>query len=40
LEDTGTQPTYRRELRGFRVIDIQVTGEALILALDFELTVR
>ena len=40
LEDTGTQPTYRRELRGFRVIDIQVTGEALLLALDFELTIK
>ena len=40
LEDPGTQPAYRRELRDFRVTGIQVTGEALILAIDFELTVR
>jgi hypothetical protein len=40
LEDTGTQPAYRRELRSFRVTDIQVSGEALVLALDFELTVK
>ena len=40
LEDTGAQPAYRRELRAFRVTDIQVTGEALVLAIDFELTVR
>jgi hypothetical protein len=40
LEDAGTQPAYRRELRSFRVTDVQVTGEALVLALDFELTVR
>jgi hypothetical protein len=40
LEDTGAQPAYRRELRDFRVTGIQVTGEALVLALDFELTVR
>ena len=40
LEDPGAQPTYRRELQGFHVTSIQVTGEALILAIDFELTVK
>jgi hypothetical protein len=40
LEDPGPQSQYRRELRSFRVTDIQVTGEALILAIDFELTVK
>jgi len=40
LEDPGPQSPYRRELQDFRVTSIQVTGEALILALDFALTVR
>jgi len=40
LEDPATQPGYRRELRSFRVTDIQVSGEGLVLALDFELTVK
>jgi hypothetical protein len=39
-EDPGAQPAYRRELRDFRVTGIQVSGEALILAIDFELTVK
>jgi hypothetical protein len=40
LEDPGTQPSYPRELRDFRVTEIRVTNEALVLAVDFELTVK
>ncbi|MGB9454940.1 MAG: hypothetical protein WCB12_02790 [Bryobacteraceae bacterium] len=40
LEDPGMQPDYRRELRQFRVTEIRVTGDALVLVVDFELTVR
>ena len=35
LEDPGAQPDYRRELRNFRVTAIGVTGEALVLTVDF-----
>jgi hypothetical protein len=40
LEDTGNQPAYRRELRNFKVPEIRVTPDALVLTLDFELTVK
>ena len=40
LEDPGMQPDYRRELRQFRVPEIRVTNDALVLVVDFELTVR
>jgi hypothetical protein len=40
LEDPGAQPDYRRELRQFRVPDIRVTNDALVLEVDFELTVK
>jgi hypothetical protein len=40
LEDSGVQPGYHRELKNFKVPDIRVTGEALVLSLDFELTVK
>jgi hypothetical protein len=40
LEDPGAQPGYRRELRKFRVPDIRVTPEALVIEVDFELTVK
>ncbi len=40
LEDPEGHPGYQRELRNFRVPEIRVTNEALILVLDFELTVR
>jgi hypothetical protein len=40
LEDTGNQPAYRRQLRNFKVPAIRVTQEALVLTLDFELTVK
>jgi hypothetical protein len=40
LENPGVQPGYRRELRQFRVSEIRVTGDALVLVVDFELTVK
>ena len=40
LEDPGMQPDYRRELRQFRVPEIRVTNDALVLVVDFELTVK
>jgi len=40
LEDPGAQPAYPRELREFRVSDVRVTRDALVLAIDFELTVK
>jgi hypothetical protein len=40
LEDTGAQPGYKRELRKFQVPAIQVAPDALVIQLDFELTVK
>jgi hypothetical protein len=40
LENPGVQPDYRRELRQFRVPEIRVTNDALVLVVDFELTVK
>jgi len=40
LEDPGMQPDYRRELRQFRVPEIRVTNDSLVLVVDFELTVK
>jgi hypothetical protein len=40
LENPGAQPGYPRELRAFRVTEIRVTNDALILTIDFELTVK
>jgi hypothetical protein len=40
LEDPGTQPGYKRELRNFQVTGIRVTDDALVLSLDFELTIK
>ena len=40
LEEPGAQPNYPRELRNFRVTEIRVSNDALILAVDFELTVK
>lgn len=40
LEDPGAQPAYPRELRDFRVTEIRVTNDALVLVVDFELTVK
>jgi hypothetical protein len=40
LEETGAQPDYKRELRNFQVSEIRVTDDALVLAIDFQLTVQ
>lgn len=40
LEDPSGQPGYRRELRNFAVPDIRVSEDALVLVLDFDLTVK
>ena len=40
LEDSPGQPGYERELRNFTVPEIRVSHEALVLVLEFELTVK
>lgn len=40
LEDSTGQPGYHRELRNFTVPEIRVSADALVLVLDFELTVK
>jgi hypothetical protein len=40
LEDAAILPLYPRRLQNFRVIEIRVTVDALVLVLDFELTVK
>jgi hypothetical protein len=40
LEDPGARPGYKRELKNFKVPEVRVTADALVLTLDFELTVK
>jgi len=40
LEDPAVQPGYKRELRRFQVLAIRVANDALVIELDFELTVK
>ena len=40
LEEAGALPGYKREVRKFTVPDIRVTNDALVLQVDFELTVK
>jgi hypothetical protein len=40
LEDPGVHPGYKRDLRDFSVPEIRVTEDALVLVIDFQLTVR
>lgn len=40
LEDPTIQPAYPRQLRNFQVPAIRVSDDALILVLDFEITVK
>lgn len=40
LEAPAAQPGYKREVRKFNVPDISVTNDALVLQVDFELTVK
>jgi hypothetical protein len=40
LEDPAAQPGYKREVRKLTVPEIRVTSDALVLSVDFELTVK
>ncbi|HEV3197836.1 MAG TPA: hypothetical protein VGZ73_08005 [Bryobacteraceae bacterium] len=40
LEDPGAHPGYKRDLRNFDVTEVRVTEDALVLVIDFQLTVR
>jgi hypothetical protein len=40
IENPGILPSYPRVIRDFRVFEIRVTGDALVLALDFQITVK
>ena len=40
LEDPGAQPQYPRQLQRFDVPSIRVTGDSLVLVLDFVISVR
>jgi hypothetical protein len=40
LENPVVQPSYKREVRKFNVNEIRVTNDALVLQVDFELTVK
>jgi hypothetical protein len=40
LEAPAAQPSYLREVRKFTVPDVRVTNDALVLKVDFELTVK
>ena len=40
LEGAGAQPGYQREVHKFTVPDIRVSNDALVLQVDFELTVK
>jgi hypothetical protein len=40
LENPSVQPNYKREVRKFDVREIRVTNDALVLQVEFELTVK
>ena len=40
LESPGPTPQYKREVRKFNVPEIRVTNDALVLTVDFEMTVK
>lgn len=40
LENPEILPTYPRGLKDFRVTEIRVTGDALVLVVDFQVTVK
>jgi hypothetical protein len=40
LENPVAQPNYKREVRHFQVPEIHVTSDALVLLVDFELTIK
>lgn len=40
LENPGATPAYKREVRGFNVPEIRVADDALVLRMEFEMTIR
>ena len=40
LENPGPTPQYKREVRKFNVPQIRVTNDALVLTVDFEMTIK
>jgi hypothetical protein len=40
LEDPSGQPGYQREMRNFTAPEVRVSADALVLVLDFQLTVK
>ena len=40
LESPGASPQYKREVRKFNVPEIHVAEDALVLAVDFEMTIK
>ena len=40
LEEGDAKPAYKRSVGKFTVPDIRVTNDALVLQVDFELTVK
>ena len=40
LESPGLQPQYKREVRKFNVPEIRVSDDALVLTVDFEMTIK
>jgi hypothetical protein len=40
LESPGPTPQYKREVRKFNVPEIRVTNDALVLNVDFEMTIK
>jgi hypothetical protein len=40
LESPGPTPQYKREVRKFNVPEIRVTNDALVLSVDFEMTIK
>jgi hypothetical protein len=40
IENPGILPAYPRSLKDFRVSEIRVTGDAMVLVIDFQITVK
>jgi len=40
LENSASQPQYKREVRKFSVPEMRVSNDALVLAVDFEMTIK
>jgi hypothetical protein len=40
LESPGPTPQYKREVRKFNVPEVRVTNDALVLTVDFEMTIK